>query len=438
MSKVVEKCVSLQLVDYLEENKLIASKQLAYRRYHSCETATLKIMNDILLLLDRKSKVILLLLDLSAAFDTVQHSSLLQKLKFQYGIDGTVLQWFRSYLESRSTSVLLGDERSTSIEVDIGVPQGSILGPILFVLYTKELQEIAGLYGLSVHMFADDTQLYIDFDEKNLNKIEEKIQSCLQHIRWWMQQNHLKLNASKTEVLVLNNKCDRTPKPVAITLDPNEQGVEPCTSARNLGIWFDATSSMSVHVSKIIQACHFQLTNLWRIRKRLTKELRVQLVHALIHSRLDYGNALLFGLNKHDLHRLQKIQNSAVRFVYGAKGRRGVTKMRKELHFLPVEMRITFKICFLVYKCLRGMAPSYLSDQLTFRKQKSKQVRLDADRTLLERTYNTKYKSTDRAFSICAPKLWNALPREVRETETPAVFKTSLKTHLFGIAYRDS
>ena len=183
---------------------------------------------------------------------------------------------------------------------------------------------------------------------------------------------------------------------------------------------------------------HFQLTNLWRIRKRLTKELRVQLVHALIHSRLDYGNALLFGLNKHDLHRLQKIQNSAVRFVYGAKGRRGVTKMRKELHFLPVEMRIKFKICFLVYKCLRGMAPSYLSDQLTFRKQKSKQVRLDADRTLLERTYNTKYKSTDRAFSICAPKLWNALPREVREMESPAVFKSSLKTHFFGIAYRDS
>ena len=435
VSKVVEKCVANQLVDYLENNELLASKQSAYRRYHSCETATLKIMNDILLITDRKSKVILVLLDLSAAFDTVQHKKLLMKLERNYGIGGSVLQWFKSYLESRSTSVQLQDQRSSSIEVDIGVPQGSILGPLLFIMYTKELQEIASLYGLGVHMFADDTQLYIEFDEESKDKIIEDIQKCFQHIRWWMKDNHLKLNAGKTEVLILNNKSDKIPNPAAIALDPDECAVEPSTSVRNLGIWFDSTSSMSAHVSKVIQSCYYQLTNLWRIRKRLTKELRVQLVHSLIHSRLDYGNAHLYGLKQRDLQRLQKVQNCATRFVFGSRGRSGVSKLRKQLHFLPIEQRIVFKICLLAFKCLRGLAPPYLAEQISFRKLKPRQLRLDADRTLLEKPFKTKYRSTESAFSVCAPKLWNSLPREIRETENLELFKTSLKTHLFGIAY---
>ena len=250
-----------------------------------------------------------------------------------------------------------------------------------------------------------------------------------------MQKNRLKLNAGKTEVLVLRNKCDKAPSPATIPLQPDEPEVTTCSSVRNLGIWFDTTSSMSAHVSKIIQACYYQLNNLWRIRRRLTKELRIQLVHTLIHSRLDYGNGLLFGLKKEDLKRLQKVQNSAVRFVCCSSSRRGVTKLRKDLHFLPVDMRITFKICLLTYKCLNGLAPPYLSEMLTLRKPKEKTVRLDSDRTLLERTFNTKYRSTESAFSVCAPTLWNKLPRPVREAETPFTFKKMLKTHLFSLAY---
>ena len=284
-------------------------------------------------------------------------------------------------------------------------------------------------------MFADDTQLYIEFDEESKDKIIEDIQKCFQHIRWWMKDNHLKLNAGKTEVLILNNKSDKIPNPADIALDPDECAVEPSTSVRNLGIWFDSTSSMSAHVSKVIQSCYYQLTNLWRIRKRLTKELRVQLVHSLIHSRLDYGNAHLYGLKQRDLQRLQKVQNCATRFVFGSRGRSGVSKLRKQLHFLPIEQRIVFKICLLAFKCLRGLAPPYLAEQLSFRKLKPRQLRLDADRTLLEKPFKTKYRSTESAFSVCAPKLWNSLPREIRETETLDLFKTSLKTHLFGIAY---
>ena len=438
VSKVVEKCASLQLIEYLEANKLLPTKQSAYRKNHSCETATLKIFNDILLLMDSKSKVVLLLLDLSAAFDTVKHATLLDKLYSHYGIKNTALAWFESYLNGRTSSVCIGDEISPSIEIDIGVPQGSILGPILFIMYTREIQDIAGIYGLHVHMYADDTQLYISFDPANEDTIFEKIQECLQHIKWWMKVNYLKLNTGKTEVVMINNKADKSPNPSTIFLQKSDNNpTEPSTEARNLGVWFDQTLSMSSHVSRVIQSCWSQLANLWRIRKGLSVQLKTQLVHQLVHSRLDFGNGLLVGLSKRDLQRLQKVQNSATRFIYGSKGRRGVTEMRKKLHFLPVEQRIEFKICLLVYKCLHGLVPEYLTDMIVRRQPKTRKVRLDEDLTLVEKRHDTKYLTTQKAFSVCGPKIWNKLPKNLREVSSLESFKKELKTHLFTVAYPD-
>ena len=441
VSKIIEKCVSLQLTEHLETNRLLSEVQSAYRKYHSCETATLKVVNDLLLLLDKKSKAVLLLLDLSAAFDTVQHSKLLKKLRTNYGIEDTALAWFKSYLSGRSSSVQIGDARSRPIEVDIGVPQGSILGPILFIMYTKELQSIAEKHGLNIHLFADDTQIYTGFRPETFDFVVDKLQNCISDIKQWMKQNYLKLNASKTEILILSNKADRTPAPTGLTIEKDESPIaqsteiESTTSARNLGIWLDPTLSMASHISKVVQACNIQLLNLWRIARKLPKQLKIKLVHSLIHSRLDYGNALLYGATERDLNRLQKIQNSAARFVYGTRKRRGVTQMRKDLHFLPIKSRITFKICLLAYKSINGMAPPYVSDLIPLRKPKLKVVRADEDSTLLHKSYTHKYTSTSRAFSISAPKLWNELPKAIRESESVGVFKQHLKTYLFKRAY---
>ena len=444
VSKIIEKCVAIQLTEYLEKNKLLSGVQSAYRKFHSCETATLKILNDVALLLDKKSKVILLLLDLSAAFDTVSHTALLHKLESQYRIKGNALAWFSSYLRGRSTSVQIGNCRSESIDVEIGVPQGSILGPILFIIYTRELQKIAEQHGLKIHLFADDTQIYTSFTPDSFNTVVATLQNCIMDIKVWMRSNYLKLNAGKTEVLILNNKADKSPNPVSIILEPNEDpvattaetGIKCTFSARNLGIWFDPLLSMSSHISKVVQACNIQLLNLWRIAKKLPKKLKIKLVHTLIHSRLDYGNALLFGITEREISRLQKIQNNAVRFIHGTRKRRGVTQMRKDLHFLPIKSRIDFKICLMAYKAINGFAPSYISDLIPLRTPKTKTHRANSDSTLLEkRSYRHKYSSTTKAFSICAPKLWNSLPRDIRESKSVEMFKKRLKTHLFDKAY---
>eukprot|EP00116_Pleurobrachia_bachei_P002499 sb/3462761/ len=209
LSKVIEKCVADQLIGHIEKHDLFAKFQSAYRTNHSCETATVKIVNDVLMQVDKKSQVILVLLDLSAAFDTISHSKLLNRLETEDRIGGRVLKWIESYLSGRSAKVRIGSTESSSNPIEIGVPQGSILGPLLFILYTKDLEKIAALYGLSRHMYADDSQLYISFLPDSIADVIDRLQKCVAHIRVWMAHNMLKLNPDKTEGLILKKHRSR-------------------------------------------------------------------------------------------------------------------------------------------------------------------------------------------------------------------------------------
>ena len=166
LSKLVEKPVFVQLNNYLTVNGLHERFQSAYKAHHSTETALLPITNDILLSLDRGDNVFLLLLDLSAAFDTVNHSLLLSRLENSFGITGTVLRWFHSYLSGRSQFVEINDTKSSVRDLTVGFPQGSVLGPIFYLLYIAPLAEIIRSHGFDYHFYADDTQLYSTYRSK--------------------------------------------------------------------------------------------------------------------------------------------------------------------------------------------------------------------------------------------------------------------------------
>ena len=201
ISKINEKVVHRQIVDHCNLQDLFSQYQSGYRKHHSCETAITKIHNDMLLMIDKRDNVILLMLDLSAAFDTINHELLLRKLRLNFKICGTVMKWLQSYLSKRTFSVKVKQSSSKSCVLEIGVPQGSILGPLLFILFTKDLEEIVTKYGFKVHFYADDTQVYFSFDVNTVNPDLSAVTECFNEIKLWMVNNFLKLNSDKTKVM---------------------------------------------------------------------------------------------------------------------------------------------------------------------------------------------------------------------------------------------
>ena len=439
LSKILEKCVYNQLTEYLTKSGLFAKFQSGYRKGYSCDTAVLKIQNDTLLMIDRKSHVVLMLLDLSAAFDTINHDILLNKLKIMYGIDGIIIQWIKSYLTKRSFKVSVNGVYSESCSLEIGIPQGSILGPLLFILYTKELETIAAKYNFSIHLYADDSQIYFSFDPKNNSKEGnlELLQSCFNEIRQWMGSNYLKMNDDKTEIMELHahqpNGNSYLRESFALDEDL-ECEVVPSISAKNLGFYFDSKMNLEEQISKVRQKCYMNLRNIGRIGNKLSFALKVQLVHSMVHSILDYSNASYGNLTATQLNKLQKVQNSGVRFIYGLYGkekRRHIGPFLKELHFLPIHYRIRFKIAIMVFKSLNNIGPDYISDMISIRAEKFHGVRRNEDPFLLNVPPPPRYNKTNGAFSLSAPEIWNNLPYGIRSTNDLGLFKKVLKTHYF-------
>ena len=186
-------------MQHLLSNDLLGHFQSAYRPYHSCKTALMMIHNDIRSMLDARLNVVLLVFDLSAAFDTVNHNILLGKLGQQYGLTDTVFAWFESYLSSRKYYVKGNNSSSHDVSVSSGVPQGSILGPLLFSLHVCEVERVAQVHNLKIHMYADDIQCYFGFASDTLmTLIVKKIQCFVSDLKSWMNANFLLLNEQKT------------------------------------------------------------------------------------------------------------------------------------------------------------------------------------------------------------------------------------------------
>ena len=434
LSKIIEKLVHKQLTEYTDTNKLLSDFQSGYRKGHSCETAVTRIHNDILLMVDKKENVVLLLLDLSAAFDTINHKLLLKKLKDLYGINGYVLDWLKSYLSNRSFKVVVNKSSSSSCWLEIGVPQGSILGPLLFIMYTKDLEKIVTKYGFSIHLYADDTQIYFAFDVHSSCPDMKMVNLCFKEIKQWMSSNFLKLNDTKTEFIDIGVY----ESPLSTLILDDKVKIEPVLKAKNLGFIFDHQFNLNDQINTVSQSCYLSLRDLRRIGAKLSRKLKIQLVHSNVLSTIDYCNSAYGALSEANLQKLQKIQNNAVRFIFGIYGKdkwNPISPYLKELHFLPVRYRIKYKIVLLVFKCINNSAPSYLSDLVHLRDTKRHSLRLDNDFYRLKVPPSPQFARTEGAFSHCAPKLWNELPYSIRCISEIDCFKKVLKTHYFDLAF---
>ncbi|KAK3565420.1 hypothetical protein QTP86_008242 [Hemibagrus guttatus] len=300
LSKILEHVVCNQLSDYLLQNNLHDPNQSGFKAAHSTETALLAFTEKLHAARSAKLSSVLILLHLSAAFDTVNHKTLLSTLR-SLGICGTAWEWFASYLDGRSYQVTWKGWTSAPCRPSTGVSQGSVLGLLLFSLYTHSLGKVISSNRFSYHCSADDTQLIFSFSPSDTTA-SARISACLVDISSWMMANQL--NPSKTELLVIPGD----PSPAQdLVISLSNSMISPSATARNLGVTMDNQLSFSSHVTNVTRSCRFLLYNIRRIRPFLSTQATQVLVQSLVISRLDYCSSLLAGLPLNTTRPLQMI-----------------------------------------------------------------------------------------------------------------------------------
>ena len=437
ISKLTERAFFDQMHNHMMRFDLYPVLQSAYRHGHSTETALLKLQNDILLNMDKKHITLLVFLDLSAAFDTVDHKILISRLKSSLGVRGNVLNWFSSYLMNRSQRITFSGCVSNSFPLPQGVPQGSCLGPLLFTIYSSKLFQVIRNHLPDVHAYADDAELYLSFkpdSEVSQTAALDAMERCVKDIRTWMIVNKLKINDGKTEFMIIGTK-QQLCKVNIDHLTVGGSSINPVSVAKNLGTWFDSNLNFREHINKTCRAAYFHLNNIRRIRKYLSNESAKMLVHAFIIGRLDYCNSLLYGLPSVHLCKLQRVQNSAARIICNISRYDHITPVLYTLHWLPIQFRISFKILIFTFKAIHGLGPEYINNLIGIRDRSRYSLRSNSGLLLNQPSAKLRKTLGDRSFTSAAPALWNKLPLYIRNTDNFTSFKNILKTHLFKIAF---
>ena len=428
VGKLIERVVLARLNEHLDSNNLHIPNQSGYKKGHSTETLMVKIVNDLLIATSESKATVVMMLDLSAAFDTVDHGKLLHILKHELGIEGIAWKWFKSFLSGRCQRVKIGNSESYEVFIKFGVPQGSVLGPVLFNLYIRSLYATVTNQKFAVQGYADDHQIYNSFSSLDqYSMLIDDVPDCFDQICQWMEKHYLQLNPGKTEIIVFGSPSVLNELTIKGTFLRDNICIRFSPVVKNLGIRLDESLTFKNQVNCVKSSCFLKLRSIVRIKSFLTIKQMSILVQSVVISSLDYCNALYFGTSKSICNQLQVIQNRACRIIFGLKKRDSVVEKMKSLHWLRINERIVFKVLLLVYKCANGLAPAYLNELISFNN-----ISLTRRNSL---HISVHQPSHPQAFQTAAPKLWHQLPDNIKSCATISAFKSSLKTYLFKKSY---
>jgi Reverse transcriptase (RNA-dependent DNA polymerase)/Endonuclease-reverse transcriptase len=432
ISKVLERLVLARIVPHVAASPSFDAFQSAYRRHHSTETALLKITDDIFAGFDDRQSTILVALDQSAAFDCVDHDTLFSRLHQTFGLSGRALSWVRSYLTERSSFVRWKGCSSSAHPLDTGVPQGSVLGPLLFSLYIAPLSSVISSFGVRHHQYADDTQMYIAASRTDLSAMTDRLENCAAAVHSWLQTNGLQLNPSKSEVVQFTAARGRDRVDDVATLRISAAVIHPSTTTKSLGVTLDGKLSFDQHVTTVCRSCYHHIRALRHVRESLPDDVARIVACSMVGSRLDYCNALFAGMSASNVYKLQRVQNTLARVLLHRRRFDHITPALKELHWLPIVHRVTFKLASLAYTVRASGQPSYLRE-LIQDYEPARTLRSSTKHLLCETGTRTVLAS--RGFRHSAAAAWNSLPDHIRICPSFHSFKRQLKAHLFYLSF---
>lgn len=366
MSKVLELIIYSQLSEHTRISVILPHIQSGFRPKYSTTTALMKISNDVARNIDNSKVTYLVLLDYSKAFDVINTELLMAKLNY-YGCDTNALNWFNNYLNGRKQQVKIDGTVSNQLPITHGVPQGSILGPLLFSIFTADLPTILTA-GCSIHMYADDTQLYMCSSTSSVDSTISELNVNLSLVNQWSCENGLILNPNKSTALCIgtSSSCAKATSSASVELKLGDSIIKLSEEAKNLGLLIDNRLSFEKHVNKKCSICYFKLKSLYKFKYVLPSDTKWNLVNSLVLSHLDYCSPVYYNFLTTALkNRLQIIQNSCFRFAYNnIHYRDHVTPFYNSLGILKMNGRFELQFCLMLYNIIKNKTPPYLHSLL--------------------------------------------------------------------------
>lgn len=424
MSKILEKIVIRQIMTHVNAMNILPKLQSGFRKNHSTCTALTNLISDLIDAKDKGKYSSLIMLDYSKAFDSIHHEMLLAKMSY-FGFSKEVVTWIRSYLGGRLQITKLGGEFSTKLLKKRGVPQGSCLGPILYNLYTADFPNC--LKNCTAHLYADDSQLHISYEPEHIESAIDGMNSDLEGVIRWSAVNGLELNVSKCTVLhtaplELVQALNESGKAVVLL----DIGLRVCDKAKTLGLVLDRNLTFSDHVTYTIQRALGRLRGLYRFRSLFPESAKIQLINSLILSSFyycypAYGNSI----SKEDKERIQRLQNSAVRFIFNLRRFDHVSSFREDINMLPMDTMCRMFSSCMVHKTLALNEPRYLSERLSFRAEVSQRDSRHGGALHFPRVSR---ECGRKSFSFFGPKLYNDLPDSLKQNLSVNSFKRKLRS----------
>ena len=417
LSKVIERAVFDQLYPFLDSNQMLHESQSGFRPGFSTASALLDITEDWLKSIDNGEYIGIVMLDLRKAFDTVNHKLLIDKLQ-TYGFDDHVIRWFRSYLNERCHVTSVNGSKSSERKSVCGIPQGSILGPLLFILYINDLPKY--VTNVKVSMYADDTAIY--FSSKNVNDVVNRINCDLENIDNWLACNKLSLNVDKTHFMIIG-----TPQRLAnlhdVDLNVHIKGarIQRANHCKHLGVEIDDKLIWNEQIDKVRKKV---LTGLYFMKKAanfIPKQYQSMLYNCIIAPYFNYCNVVWGRCNKTLCNKLQVLQNRAAKIITGVSRYGSSTEALNVLNWKNLEEKLSVSEAVVMYKIVNNQAPSYLSNRFS-KRETCYNTRHKHD--LFMQKPNTEYMK--RSFTYRGAKLWNSLDDNVKNACNPISFKQLL------------